>query len=241
MLKKIIKKLSKNELLTKSFAWIMAKIVSFIQKTSNAEILGEVEALKKYVKENKSVIVVFWHARSMMMTKFWKIIGEGKFNPVAGLTSVHRDGQFMAKILENLGLQIIEGSSTKGGVHAFMAAVKKIKDGVSLAITPDGPKGPRQRMGEGFLQIARSTAAPIFLVGLSASKAKFFNSWDRYMFVKPFSKCLFEIAGPYFIDRKIEGEKIEIERQNFEKILNQMSIKLDEILGNVAIYPQKLG
>jgi len=240
MFKNFIKKIIKNDITSEILAFLGALWIKIVQRTSKIKISGQVAEMKECTKNKMPIILVFWHSRSMMMTKFWREICDGKFNPVAGLTSVHRDGKLMSKILQKLGLQIVEGSSTKGGVHAFMGALRGLKNKVSLAMTPDGPKGPRQRMSEGVLYISKSSGIPIFLVAVGANKVKFFKSWDRYMLVKPFAKCEFEIAGPYYVDKNEDESEIQKKMLKMENKLNQMSIKLDEKMGHKAIYPAQI-
>lgn len=238
MTPKFIKKILRSNAFSSCLAWLAAKLIRFVQITCRVEMRGAVDEMKKCIANNQPMIAVFWHSRSMMMTKFWRVLGDGTFNPAAGLTSVHRDGRLMGKVLGNLGLQIVEGSSTKGGAQAFKEILKKLKNGITLAITPDGPKGPRQRLSPGFMHIAKASGVPIFLVGISGSRAIFFNSWDKWMLIKPFSKCVFEVFGPYYVDREESPENMQILQEKLENLLNQSTIKLDESFGHTPVYPQ---
>ena len=57
-----------------------------------------------------------------------------------------------------LGIDTIRGSSTRGGAKAMRNMIKAVKDEHRhLCITPDGPKGPRETVKRGTMQLAMKT------------------------------------------------------------------------------------
>ena len=212
-------------MLTTALCWITARIIKIIYLTCRYQYHGT-EKIKQYVHKGKPMIVIFWHSRSMMMSKMW-YTKVGNY-PVNGIISMHRDGQYISKILGFLGVGTIEGSTTRGGLSALRNVLRDLKKGISVAITPDGPKGPRQRLvTEGLLYMAKTANVPIIPIGVSATHAKRLPTWDRYMVVLPFSKIFFEIADPVFIPKKASISEIEKTKKSLEKTLNDLTCKLD--------------
>ncbi|MBI3754335.1 MAG: DUF374 domain-containing protein, partial [Deltaproteobacteria bacterium] len=84
----------------------------------------------------------------------------------------HRDGELIARTVKRLGIDSVRGSSTRGwlvGVKGLLNEIKKRKD---IAITPDGPKGPRFNAQIGIIGLAKITGLPIIPMTFSASKKK---------------------------------------------------------------------
>ncbi len=127
---------------------------------------------KEFVKagwaRGDNFIVCFWHGRLLMMP-FAKDGGGGKV-----LISRHRDGELIARIIGFFKLGTIRGSHRKESVSSLREIIQDLKAGVTVAITPDGPKGPRQKVKDGIVELARLSGKPIIPVTYGASKKKLF-------------------------------------------------------------------
>jgi len=104
------------------------------------------------------VIALTWHSRFLMLTAAWEA---DELDPYV-MISRSRDGAVVAGTCKALGLKTIRGSAKKkgkdkGGDAAAAAAMTAVRNGGCVVITPDGPRGPRQRLGEGPLRLARAT------------------------------------------------------------------------------------
>ncbi len=124
------------------------------------------EAVEKLRQEGRHVIFAFWHNRQLMMPLAYR--GSG----VYVLVSQHRDGELIARIAERLGIPKVRGSSTRGGAAALRELIRVGRSGADLAVTPDGPKGPRYVAKLGVVQLAKATGLPIVPVTFSCSKKK---------------------------------------------------------------------
>ena len=106
-------------------------------------------------RENRGVpasaVLAFWHDQLLIMCV--SLIGR-RF-PYGVLVSRHPDAEAMARAVTKLGLHVIRGSSTSGGVRALAEMAAEIRSGRIMIVTPDGPKGPRHRAGDGALVLAR--------------------------------------------------------------------------------------
>ena len=129
-------------------------------------------------------IMACWHGELLMIpyayTKYRK-------KPhVKLLISEHFDGNLIAKTLGFFGFGTIRGSSTRGGVKALISAIKEIKNGYDLGITPDGPKGPRHVVQDGIIVMAQKAKVKITLVEIKPSSFWQLGSWDKFVIPKPF-------------------------------------------------------
>ncbi len=124
------------------------------------------EVVEKLYREGRHVIFAFWHNRQLMMPLAYR--GSGAYV----LVSQHRDGELIAKIAKRFGIRAVRGSSTRGGAAALRELIRVGRTGADLAVTPDGPKGPRYVAKPGVVQLAKATGLPIVPVTFSCSKKK---------------------------------------------------------------------
>jgi lysophospholipid acyltransferase (LPLAT)-like uncharacterized protein len=127
----------------------------------------------------QNVIVAFWHGRLMMMPTVYR--GQG----MNILVSQHRDGELVARTVKGLGIDSVRGSSTRGWFGGIKGLLKAAKSGRDLAITPDGPKGPKYIAQAGIVQIARATALPIIPMSFGAAKKKLLEAGTPLSFPLP--------------------------------------------------------
>lgn len=109
-------------------------------------------------------------------------------NPVSVMTSRSFDGEYIARIIENLGFGAVRGSSSRGGVRALLEMRNEIKKGRVAAFTIDGPRGPRHVAKAGPVLLAKNTQAPILAFHFAHSNAWVLKTWDKMRIPKPFSR-----------------------------------------------------
>jgi lysophospholipid acyltransferase (LPLAT)-like uncharacterized protein len=114
-------------------------------------------------------IVCFWHSRLLMMP-FAKKGGGGKV-----LISRHRDGELIARVVGFFGIGTVRGSYRKGSVSSLREILHDLRDTIDVAITPDGPKGPRFEVKKGIVELARLSRKRLLPVSYGASKKKLFT------------------------------------------------------------------
>ncbi|MCB0318027.1 MAG: lysophospholipid acyltransferase family protein [Bdellovibrionales bacterium] len=174
-------------------------------------------------------ICAFWHDQQLMMPwLFLDFKGDSNRN-IYMLISQHRDGRLVASAVERLGIKTIAGSSTRGGKEAIFRLAAKIRKENFVAITPDGPRGPRHKVKDGVIRLAQLTGAPIYPVAIEVKRAWEFSSWDRMRLAKPFTKATRVIGDPIYVPRQIpksnnyatDLEKALIEISNLAKLKAQ--------------------
>jgi lysophospholipid acyltransferase (LPLAT)-like uncharacterized protein len=137
-------------------------------------------------KEVGSVIACFWHGRLLLMPFAVK----GAKAKV--LISRHRDGEFIARVIRFFGLGTVRGSHGKsGGVASIREMISATREGWTIAITPDGPKGPKQKIKEGLVELARISQKPIFPVAYGARKKKLSAPGIASFFRTPLQRSYF--------------------------------------------------
>lgn len=134
-------------------------------------------------KNGDNFIFCFWHGRLLMMP-FANLRGKGKV-----LISRHRDGELIARVMSFFRLGTIRGSFRKGTVSSVREIMNNLREGYDVAITPDGPKGPRNKVKDGIVELARLTGKSIIPITYSASKKKLFNPGTGLFFLTLFQKC----------------------------------------------------
>lgn len=180
---------------------------------------------RRLKRQGKCVIYAIWHAHILIPVYATRNLG------IKALISQHRDGEYFAQIVQRLGFDVARGSTTRGGAKALLSMIKKIKDeAVSLAIAPDGPKGPRFVAQSGVIILGQKTGFPIIPVSLGLTKYWELSSWDRFRIPKPFSKAIIIYGDPIIVPPKLEKSGIERYRALVEKEL----IKIGDVAESIV-------
>lgn len=199
-------------LVTRVVPFIMQLFVRFIYLTSK-KVFHHPK-----IDSKEAFIVAFWHGELLMQPFNYKNIRpKGK---VSAMISEHKDGEAITKTVEYLGIDSIRGSSTRGGAKALIGAIKELKAGYDIAITPDGPKGPRHSVADGIVAISQKTNARILVFNCKPTKYWQFNSWDKFIVPKPFGKLEFFIQEPLDISSLETEEAKELIKEKM--LLNAM-------------------
>ncbi|UCF19519.1 MAG: lysophospholipid acyltransferase family protein [Gemmatimonadota bacterium] len=163
------------------------------------------------------VVFITWHGRILPLLYLYRNRG------LVMLVSRHRDGEYLARLGVRLGYDAVRGSSTHGGFESLRDLVRKVRAGRSLAITPDGPQGPREKFKPGALQVARLTGAPIIPVMAGCRRAWWVEGWDRFLVPKPFARIRVAIGKPHYVTREAgvreladHARRLEVELQNLK-------------------------
>jgi lysophospholipid acyltransferase (LPLAT)-like uncharacterized protein len=166
-----------------------------------------------------SAIWVFWHNRIFGMAR--GLLGHYRNRKAVVLTSASKDGEILARVVKSFGLHAARGSTSRRGSQALRELTKWIDEGYNVAITPDGPRGPRYVLAPGVIFLAQKTGLPIIPVHLNYERYWTLRSWDRFMIPKPFSKVRVVIGGREKIPTVLTEDEFEAQRLRIEKLLNE--------------------
>jgi len=139
-------------------------------------------------------VFLLWH--DALLPLLWR----HRRRQVTIVVSEARDGQYLADFAERIGFRLVRGSSTRGGTRALLAAVRELEAGEVLAVTPDGPRGPRRQIKPGVLAAAQRSGTVVLPVHAEAEAAWRLNSWDRFCVPKPFSRIRVAYGSPFGVE-----------------------------------------
>jgi lysophospholipid acyltransferase (LPLAT)-like uncharacterized protein len=138
------------------------------------------------------------------------------------LISQHADGELIAETCRHLHYSVVRGSTTRGGVEALRQMVRLGKD-AHLAITPDGPRGPRRQVQVGAVYLAARTGLPIVPIGIGYARAWRMKSWDRFAVPRPFTLGTVVTMPPIFVPKDADRDALERQRVQVEQAMNHAS------------------
>ncbi|MFQ5847483.1 MAG: lysophospholipid acyltransferase family protein [Candidatus Methylomirabilales bacterium] len=171
--------------------------------------------------EGGRVVAAFWHGRLLMMPFACPRV------PWAIMVSRHPDGEYISRVAERFGIYAVRGSARRGGPWALLGMLRASRRGYHLAITPDGPLGPREQVKPGTIELARLAGAPLIPVAFAASRGKFLRSWDRFLLPYPFGQGVFVYGEPVVVSPKAGPEEVEKARVVLEERLRHVTALAD--------------
>jgi len=171
------------------------------------------------------LILAFWHNRQIGFLRLVSVL-----RPVSVLVSQHGDGEMITRIMERFGVGAVRGSSTRGGTAALRKMIAATRE-TNMAITPDGPVGPRYEVKDGVVSLAALSGHPVFWVSWSSERVWIFKSWDRFMLPKPFARLRFQASGPITLENSMQAESLAAARIELQARMREQSANLDEAAG----------
>jgi len=191
------------------------RVLDGLFRTATFDVIGE-ENYAPLRDRGTPCFMVIWHGRLLPAGYYHR--GRG----MVGLISRSEDGEYIARVLRRWGYDAVRGSSSRGGMPALREIVRLARSGRTIAITPDGPRGPRQKLKPGVLAAARATGLPMVPVAAGADRAWWFESWDRFLVPKPFARIRVAYGSPFEVPRDAGPEEIEAIGRRLEAELNRL-------------------
>jgi lysophospholipid acyltransferase (LPLAT)-like uncharacterized protein len=143
----------------------------------------------------RPTVLALWHGQMLPLTAHHRGAG------AAVLISEHRDGEIIARVVRAFGLETVRGSTSRGGARALLELVATLRAGRDVAVTPDGPRGPRHEFAPGALVAAHRAGAAVIGVAAHVDRAWRLRSWDAFEIPKPFAR----ITVAYTPAREVPG------------------------------------
>jgi lysophospholipid acyltransferase (LPLAT)-like uncharacterized protein len=171
---------------------------------------------------DERILYAFWHEN--ILVPAYRFRDEG----ITVMVSRHADGQLIARAIERLGFHTVRGSTTRGGAHAVRGMVTQGKS-FHLAITPDGPKGPRRVCQQGVVAIASMGGRSVMTFGVGFARAKRLKSWDRFALPRPFSKVVLVTGDLIKVPNDLTPEDFEIYRSRIQAELDRVQSLSEEL------------
>jgi lysophospholipid acyltransferase (LPLAT)-like uncharacterized protein len=195
-------------------------LIFVLGKTLRIKWIGE-KNLDPIRENGGRVLYAFWHGRMLILSY------SHRWQKIHVLISQHRDGELIARIIERLGFVSVRGSTTRGGSKALFEMAKKGMSGYDIAITPDGPRGPKFKVQPGVIYIAQRSGMPVIPISNSAKRRWTLSSWDGFLIPKPFSKSVIIIGEPIYVSLEATPQQLEEKRRELEESLAELTQRAD--------------
>jgi lysophospholipid acyltransferase (LPLAT)-like uncharacterized protein len=170
-----------------------------------------------FASQKKNAIYAFWHDSVFLLPYAHRNSG------IMIMVSESNDGEIATGILRHFGYEVVRGSSKRRGSRAVRELCDCMRKGKSVAITVDGPRGPRHEAKEGAVFLAGKLQAPIIPV---ATGAKHFwtleRSWDKLVLPVPFTEGVVVYGQPITVN-STSREEVESKRRELDAALNLLT------------------
>jgi lysophospholipid acyltransferase (LPLAT)-like uncharacterized protein len=186
-----------------SLAWLLGSYLKIALRTTRWDVHGH-NHLAPFAA-GSAVIAAFWHERLALMPMLWmkaQVMQSTKATSIHMLVSRHRDGRLIGSILRRFGVQVVQGSSSRGAVTAMRRTMALLRNGQQVAITPDGPRGPRRIAASGVAQIAALSGVPVLPCAAQISRRRVLRSWDQMVLPLPFGRGVLVCEQPIHVPRQ---------------------------------------
>ncbi len=166
-------------------------------------------------------IYAFWHETLLMPAHLFRR------QPVKVLISLHADGELISQVTRHLGVGVVRGSTTRGGTEALLEMIELAKT-THIAVTPDGPRGPRRKVHPGVMYLASATGLRVVPSGYAFRDCWRAKSWDRFAVPYPFT-CGVGVGGaPISVPPGLGKRRLEEYRLQLEASLNALTEEAEQ-------------
>lgn len=189
-------------------------LVALLASTWRVRVRGA-EHLRVLREAKRPFVFVLWHSRIL------PLLYHHRREDIVLLISRHRDGGYLADLAERWGYRSVRGSTKRGGDVGLLGIVRALQGGAVVAVTPDGPRGPAERVQPGAVAAAQHGTAPLLPIGARSSAAWWLKSWDRMCIPKPFAKV--EVVYGPAIEVGVGKEALRRAMGEVEQALNTVT------------------
>ena len=165
---------------------------------------------------DRPVVITGWHYSVLGFITFAKKI------TMTVMVSASEDGDYVAALVRRVGFAVVRGSSNRKGMIAAKELIREMRKGKNAAIVADGSQGPARVLQSGPLLLAAKSGRVVFPVVWSASHYFAFDTWDRLVLPKPFSKLDFVYGEPFFLPEGLKANQLEEYRLELENRMNEL-------------------
>lgn len=228
----MIKRLGRQPWVLASIGTLMAAYLKLVYRTNRFVI--EPEGVHEQSEKDLPVIVAMWHGQHFMVP-----FAKPAHWPAKVMISRSADGEVNAIAARKLGLGLIRASGGKnarqikkrGGMRGFIEALRALKEGYSIAMTADVPKGPARKSGVGIVQLAKHSGRPVLPVAVATSRSIELNSWDKASVNLPFGRGSIAVGDLIWVPSDADDETLEDYRLKVEDGLNKATKRAYELVG----------
>lgn len=171
-------------------AWTLAAYGRLVFATCRVRVVGPVPAPLR----QGPVLLALWHQQIFAVPL---LAAPNRPHPLVGLMSPSADGRLTRAIARHYGIGAAVGSSSRQAMAGARELVRLAKQGHSLFLTPDGPRGPARIAKNGATELARLTKLPLIPCAVTHVSPKLhFHSWDDFWLPLPFARFTLRYGNP---------------------------------------------
>ncbi len=231
------KSLLKNPVIQGLASGSIASYIRLVRITTSWQIIGREHLAALEENKDQGFILAFWHSRLLMVPT----VRQETNRKVYMLVSLHRDGEIIVNGVKPFGIEFIRGSGAnvkkknkdKSGAPALTQMIAALKEGSIVGMTPDGPRGPRQKAQPGTVRLSIMANAPILPMAYATSRGSALGTWDRFWLAAPFSKGAFAAGAPLYPPQENTPETIAQYRHDLEAALNRVMLTAEQAVGRL--------
>ena len=206
-----------QRILVPIIGWTVWAVVRILGPTIRFEVLGGQKAGRDYRPDLPPSIFAFWHRCIIPATWYFRNRGGVLMN------TTNFDGQWTRKVIERLGYNTAQGSSTRGGLRGLAVMARRLEEGLDAGFTIDGPRGPRYVAKPGPVMLARRSGRHIVLFHIGLERAwTVKKSWDLMRIPKPYTRAVLIIAPPLDVPKDTDREELEKKHQEMQTTLERL-------------------
>jgi lysophospholipid acyltransferase (LPLAT)-like uncharacterized protein len=188
------------------------------------------ERARAAVRENQAVIPAYWHQHMLFGVRALLDLAPDGLK-LGFLISPSVDGTAPSMLVQRIGGHVIRGSSTHTGARALRDFYETVvRQQLSPAITPDGPKGPLHEFKPGAVLLSQLTGKPILPVSVAASRTWRFGTWDRFELPLPFSRVVLAYGDPVRVARVLNSEGLARMQAEMAERLQSLNTEAHAVL-----------
>jgi lysophospholipid acyltransferase (LPLAT)-like uncharacterized protein len=202
------------------FSWLLRMLVW----SYRVKLVSGARHIDKLLTARRPVVIAGWHEGTLSTGAFLlgHLVSSGF--PLALLVSLSRDGEILARLAGKLGIEVVRGSTSRGGLSGLRRLYRTLsRDEISVGVAPDGPRGPARKCQPGALLLAQISGVPVLPVATAASSAWRLGSWDRMIVPKPFARLAVAIGEPIHVAESASAAELETEAQQLGESLDALT------------------
>lgn len=198
--------------------WLVARVVLATVRVRTRYL----DRLARARELGRPILYAFWHGRQLALFKA---------NPEARLTvmtSLSRDGEMQTSICRRFGLKVVRGSSSRRGLAGLMELGRCLKQGFSVGMAVDGPRGPAYEAKSGIVVLARRSGSPIVPITAGFRRAlKLKKAWDRFLIPLPFARATVAYGEPILVSKRATSQQMREATARLTESLRGLTAEVD--------------
>jgi lysophospholipid acyltransferase (LPLAT)-like uncharacterized protein len=198
------------------FYWMIRLICS----TLRWQVHGR-EHLDSILKRGHQPIYTFWHMCIISAT--WHFRKRG----IVVMSSNSRDAEYTSRVIKRFGYGSARGSATRGGGRALALMSECLNNGIAVAFTIDGPRGPAYVAKPGSVTLARHTGHAILPFHIASSRYIELPTWDRLQVPLPFARAIVMIGEPIYVNKSVGGEEVTQKQIALQSALDNLRLEAE--------------